>query len=72
MPNGKQATRFPESGKRMKSAANYAMMTSVQYHHRLFIELKLCNVIICIAGKNCFLRGWEKTEERGPPLGSQL
>jgi len=38
-------------GKRTKSAANYGTVMSVQGHHCLLIELKLCDVIICIGGK---------------------
>jgi len=34
---------FLESGRRMKSAANYATTTLVQCHHCLLTELKLCN-----------------------------
>jgi len=54
----------------MKSAAKYLMMTSVQDHHCLSIELKLCNMIICIADKTVILGG--ENWGRGPPLGPQL
>ena len=32
-------------------AANCAIILSVQGHHYLLIELKLCNAITCISGK---------------------
>jgi len=35
----------------MKSAANYATIMTLQGHHSLLIELKICNVITCIGGK---------------------
>ena len=43
--------RAPEntrSRKRMKSAASYATVVSVQGHRCLLIELKLCEMITCI------------------------
>jgi len=54
----------------MKSAANYAMIMSVQGHHCLFIELKLCNMIICIADKTVIFGG--ENWGRSPPLGPLL
>jgi len=48
---------FQKAEKRMKSAANYATM-SLQGHHCLLIQSKLCNAISCIGGKMVW--GWER------------
>jgi len=46
------------------AACTYATIMSIQGHHCLLIELKLCNAITCMSGKTGG-RGWEINGVRG-------